>query len=278
MARRQSGFSDLMEFASTLPWKVGCTVAAVSFLVFHFTAVATSSPPAVKTLGELGLAVDHQFLHLAASFLQFIFPAGFLFGATASFLKGAQRRTLFAQASAAPRATVDRLNWQEFERLVGESFRRRGYQVDERGGSTPDGGVDLVVIKARQRYLVQCKHWRTQQVGVGVVRELNGVVSAEAASGGFVVTGGQFTREAQEFSRKTKIELIDGKALEERIGAIIATRSIDSPEPVIEAPACPRCGTGMVRRVAKQGKHVGRDFWGCGQYPKCSEIVQISCE
>lgn len=37
-----------------------------------------------------------------------------------------------------------------------------------------------------------------------VVRELNGVIAAQGAHGGFVVTSGQFTREAREFARKTR--------------------------------------------------------------------------
>lgn len=118
--------------------------------------------------------------------------------------------------------------------------------------------------------------WRTQQVGVGVVWELNGVVSADGATGGFVVTGRQFTREAREFARKTKIELIDGQTLEALIGASVASPSAGKLEPIAEAvPACPRCGTAMVRRVTKQGKHAGRAFWRCGRYPKCSGILQI---
>jgi len=254
MARRPGGFSDLLEFSATLPWKVGCAMAAVSFLAFHFVAAATSSPPVVKTLGELGPAVDHQFLHLFASFLQFIVPAGFLIGATVSFLKGAQRRALFARTSAAPRETISELDWQDFERLVGEFFRRGGYEVAEQGGSRPDGGMDLVVTKSKQRYLVQCKHWRSQQVGVSVVRELNGVVAAEGAAGGFVVTGGQFTREARAFARKTRIELIDGEALADLIEAVRHGVTNDPIDDAKSAPTCPKCGGGMARKVAGQGQ------------------------
>lgn len=35
------------------------------------------------------------------------------------------------------------------------------------------------------------------------------------------------------------------------------------------APACPKCGSPMVTRVARQGANVGQSFWGCSQYPKC---------
>lgn len=274
MARRQGGFSDLMEFASRLPWKVSCAIGAVSFVVFHFTALATSSPPTAKTFSEFGSAVPHQLLHFFTYCFQLIVPAGFLIGATVSFVKGAQRRTLFAQVSAAPREMVSGLAWQDFERLVGEHFRRNGYQVVERGGSRPDGGVDLVITKSGQRYLVQCKHWRTQQVGVGVVRELNGVISAEGAAGGFIATGGQFTREAREFARKTPIELIDGEALEGLIGMVPDAAPDGRAETVAQpTPACPTCGGGMMQREATRGKFAGQAFWGCRRYPACKGIV-----
>jgi restriction system protein len=80
------------------------------------------------------------------------------------------------------------ISWQEFEQLVGEGFRQRGFEVGERGGASPDGGVDLELTKAGKRYLVQCKQWRSRQVGVKAVRELCGVMATERAQGGYVVT------------------------------------------------------------------------------------------
>jgi hypothetical protein len=35
-------------------------------------------------------------------------------------------------------------------------------------------------------------------------------------------------------------------------------------------PNCPRCGSRMVRRTARRGYRVGRQFWGCSRYPSCS--------
>lgn len=34
-------------------------------------------------------------------------------------------------------------------------------------------------------------------------------------------------------------------------------------------PLCPKCGTPMVVRVAKQGSNTGGKFYGCPNYPKC---------
>lgn len=32
---------------------------------------------------------------------------------------------------------------------------------------------------------------------------------------------------------------------------------------------CPRCGSAMVLRTAKQGANTGRQFWGCSAFPRC---------
>lgn len=88
---------------------------------------------------------------------------------------------------------------QEFELLVGEGFRQQGYQVTESGGGGADGGVDLVLRKGGDKLLVQCKQWKAFMVGVTVVRELYGVMAADGAPWGFVVTSGRFTDEAKTF-------------------------------------------------------------------------------
>jgi restriction system protein len=285
MARRQGSLGDLMEIGSKLPWQAGVALAVASALVFHFVAAAYSLPPKVASTAEFGSVVVQQGIHTISYFLQFIVPAGFGIGAMVSALKRSRSGALLETAQANPKVAITSMNWRDFERLVGEAFRRQGFTVTGFGGSGPDGGVDLGLSRNGQRFLVQCKHWRKRQVGVTVVRELNGVMSAQRAHGGFVVTGGEFTREAREFARTTKIELIDGSALAELIGsnrgqiatghgnAIDGVRVVDGEK---SAPECPRCGTVMVERKAGRGKFEGKAFWGCRQYPKCSGIVQIS--
>ncbi len=36
--------------------------------------------------------------------------------------------------------------------------------------------------------------------------------------------------------------------------------------------SCPRCGSPMIRRTARRGRHSGRPFWGCSRYPSCTGI------
>ena len=35
-------------------------------------------------------------------------------------------------------------------------------------------------------------------------------------------------------------------------------------------PACPRCGSTMIRRTARRGRRAGSGFWGCSRYPTCT--------
>jgi len=186
---------------------------------------------------------------------------------------------LFDNVSSESGVNAANLSWREFEPLVGEAFRHRGFEVTERGGAGPDGGVDLTLARGHERFLVQCKQWRAQQVGVSVVRELYGVMAAERVAGGYVVTSGTYTKDAREFASGRNIELIDGGAL----NALLRNSQNGAPAPssarvaanssANRTPMCPTCKTPMVMRTAKRGSNVGSSFWGCAQYPKCRQTL-----
>src|ERR1700730_3425388 len=279
MARRQGLFDDLMSMGLKLPWKVGLAAAVVIFVALHLVAIYTGAPVATNTLADLGSVVQHGLIHVFAALLQYIIPAGLLIGTTVGYFKQRQAGALFASARANPKPTITSMSWREFERLVGEIFRRRGFTVTGFFGNRPDGGVDLGLTKNGDRFLVQCKHWKKRQVGVTVVRELYGVISAQRAQGGFVVTGGEFTREARAFSESCDINLIDGPALEKIIGDI-PTRNFAADSAVAVAaqpnPMCPQCGTAMIQWTAKKGQFAGQPFWGCSRSAKCTGILKIS--
>lgn len=74
------------------------------------------------------------------------------------------------------------LSWQQFEEVIADAFRRHGYRVREVGGrGRADGGVDLILTREGQTTVVQAKHWRSNRVGVQLVRELYGVQRAMQA-------------------------------------------------------------------------------------------------
>lgn len=48
-----------------------------------------------------------------------------------------------------------------------------------------------------------------------------------------------------------------------------------SPSPLEEQIFCPYCSRVMVKRVAKRGVNLGKEFYGCSNYPLCHYIINI---
>ena len=108
----------------------------------------------------------------------------------------------------------------EFEYLVGELFRREGWQVTETGQHDgPDGGIDLMLTRDGERRIVQCKRWTSWRVGVDDVRAFAGSLMAGGASGadGIFVTFSDFTEHARAAAKKTGMTLLDRADLFDRI-------------------------------------------------------------
>jgi restriction system protein len=287
--RRTGGFEDGMDLVAKLPWWAGVALALISYVFLHQLA----QPPSGKGLqaGQLAGFAASAMVSSLASIGQYILPAICLFGALVSFLASRRRQALVNNVSHSKSAdALDGMSWQEFELLVGEAFRLQGYRVAELGGSGPDGGIDLVLTKGSEKFLVQCKQWKAFKVSVMVVRELYGVMAAKGAAGGFVVTSGRFTEDATAFASGRNIKLIDGPQLHDLIrqaqnsrGADAATpgnfssaKSMLAPRPTPQpismqsvTPLCPSCGSMMTKRKAKRGANAGGEFWGCATYPAC---------
>lgn len=43
----------------------------------------------------------------------------------------------------------------------------------------------------------------------------------------------------------------------------------------LKNPKCPKCGASMVLREAMRGDHKGKKFYGCSNYPKCKEKMDV---
>jgi restriction system protein len=252
-----------MDLASRLPWWVALLLGTVGYLALHAIAQAPISVPS-STDGLSG-TITSSYIRGLATAGQYILPLVFFFGAVVSSVKAYRNRRLLADAKQNPGdARLLNLTWQDFEHLVGQSFRECGFAVTETN-SGPDGGVDLELRKDGELHLVQCKRWRARKVGVEVVRELYGVMSARGATGGYVVSSGEFSDEARYFAAGRNIDLWDGAKLREVIRGIEERPRVSNTT----GPACPTCGAPMVKRVAKRGANSGQPFWGCSRYPEC---------
>ncbi|HRZ07675.1 MAG TPA: restriction endonuclease [Candidatus Contendobacter sp.] len=269
MSRRQSSLATLLV---ALPWWVSVILAAIAYMALAY--------------GAPNLNLSNPFLQpiakITAPLLAWPATLFLLALAVASALTALYRRRLLDRQQ--DLGSLRQTTWQDFERLVGEVYRRQGYRVVETGGGGADGGIDLKLVKNGETWLVQCKRWRQEKVGVKVARELFGVVASEQATGGILITTSTFTPEAESFGRGKPLRLIAGKELLRMVeGVQKGGGSLDTPtatriEPTLAfTPSeltsakllCPQCKAPMVRRVARQGRNAGQAFWGCSRFPEC---------
>ena len=57
-----------------------------------------------------------------------------------------------------------------------------------------------------------------------------------------------------------------------RATAPIQTRSTGASA----LPDCPNCGKPMVKRMARKGRNVGNQFWGCSGFPRCKGTISLT--
>lgn len=112
----------------------------------------------------------------------------------------------------------------EFEEVVSEIFRSKGFEVDLTQ-RTADGGKDIIAIHTdslgiRSKYFIECKRYAgDKKVGVAMVRALHGVKNTkDGPNKTLLVTTSAFTKNAknfveQEASSKWDITLADYEVL-----------------------------------------------------------------
>jgi restriction system protein len=273
MARKkQSPFEDIIDITSKFPWWLGMLLAIVSYLLLHAYAVQEITP--ATNSQNLSQAMSKGLFRSLALFGQYLLPVTFILGSGISVFNRFNRKKIHKNVISNPsKDALDDMSWQQFEMLVGEYYRQKGHKVEEVGGGGADGGVDLILYKNDEEYLVQCKQWKAYKVGVKPVRELLGVMVGSAASGGIVVTSGEFSKDAMSFARENNIQLINGSELHKMIRSAQQTAAPMPPPP--KDPVCPKCGSSMVKRTAKKGMRAGEQFWGCSRFPACRSTMSI---
>lgn len=209
---------SLLDDLGRLPWWVSVALAAVVFVGLTWVVpwLFADVEPSVESLAS------SMFAPLAAMAPSFApFAAVLLLPAAVSAIRQWKERQKGNMGDYPP---IHLLDWKEFESLVGDYLRHTGLRVQPTGDGA-DGGVDLrATSDSGQVCLVQCKHWgRSRKVGVKVVRELYGVMAAESADAGAIVTSGSFTAEAVAFANGKPVRLVNGSDLKAMITEVRRT-------------------------------------------------------
>lgn len=270
MGRRSKSAIDLLlEAAARLSWPAGIGIAAVVFLSLRWLSL---QPSTSLELGEgLGIALAWNVSIQVAALLQWVLPAIILVGIFAGNHRRGRQSQILSEMRQSGANRLGTLNWRQFEELLAGYFRDRGFTVVSNPDHGPDGGIDLKLKRGSELHLVQCKHWRARKVPVATVRELFGVMASQGAVGGFVVTSGKFTADAEKFAEGRNIELVNGEKLQTLLKSISGdweARPVDQKART-STPPCPSCGSLMIRRIARRGTNAGSTFWGCSRFPDC---------
>lgn len=237
-----------------------------------FAVLPPWAPFLALALGDAAVIVAFQAFHWNVGFRPvalLVVTCFFAFSGIAGLRERVARRRRLNAATSLD--ALRALSWREFEHLVLAAYAKQGWSASltQRGA---DGGADIILEGRGKKVLVQCKQWKTRQLGAPTIRELHSVMVTEKATSGIVVTCGTFSSEAQAIARTVNIECVDGPDLL-RLVALTrkeARAQEDQAPRTTESPSCPRCASAMVQRSGSRGP-----FWGCSTYPKCRGTVDI---
>ncbi len=162
------------------------------------------------------------------------------------------------------------IDWFQFEKVVGLAYRKLGYSVTRNGGANPDGGIDLVIEKDGQRSAVQCKQWKTWNVGVKAVREFLGALTDAGIQSGIFITLRGYTGAAKQLAEKHGIEIVNETRLAQMLESTDAKFDPETLDILRDTQKfCPKCEKPMVLRTSGKVRSAGQEFWGCSAYPRC---------
>lgn len=264
---------SLLRMLFEAPWWVSVLISGFSYLFLNYIFPRLLVSDAMVSQAFLNAARDLS--PMVA--LVFLFPAPF------AFLRSYISKKRLENTSSV--SDIAKLDWMEFEALLGEFYRQQGYTVKQKLSHSSDGGVDIKLTKDRKVSLVQCKHWKKQKVGVKVLRELYGVLLDSKADKMIVITSGEFTIDAQQFAQHKEFDLINGVQLvsmlaqtqqsNDTVNIDISTQEYGTqlgngkPIETTSLSTCPKCGSELTLRTARKGSNAGTQFYGCIGFPKC---------
>jgi restriction system protein len=112
-------------------------------------------------------------------------------------------------------AAVRAMSWDKFSNAVADAYRKDGYAVHPATGT----GYDFRLTKGGRITLLQCRRWKTNQIGVGPLRDLLQAIEREDASHGVCLSAGDFSAPARALQASEPLTLIAGADLIALLGA-----------------------------------------------------------
>ncbi len=119
------------------------------------------------------------------------------------------------------------LRWKEFTLYVQQAFEKRSFHPEATPRKPGEDGVDLILVRAGQRHLLQVKHGGAYHVGAAAVRRLLSMLETHGSTGGILVTSGRFDDEARAAAQGQAVTLLDGDTLWTQLQDVLPPALID---------------------------------------------------
>ena len=147
----------------------------------------------------------------------------------------------FARIIARNPEELMQMEWRDMERMLAAVFDDLGFRV-ELTPSSKDGGKDLIlefsVLGEKRSYLVEVKHWRSQQkVGKGYISDFVNVVANEKRQGGLYLATYGYCHDA--FEALTEIQKNSFYAGNEQKIVSLCTTFVKAETGLWSAPTLP---------------------------------------
>lgn len=166
---------------------------------------------------------------------------------------------------------VNALDWLPFEQLVSGLYNTLGYGVKRFAGPHADGGIDLLLLKNKDKTLVQCKHWKAAEVDEKELKEFLATLSREKIENGIFVTAREFSFGARRFAAMNNLLLVGIKDLVRMLEGAGWNRNPGLQAALQQSRKfCPRCQKDMALKTADTGPNPGSRIWACTNQPKCT--------
>lgn len=197
---------NILDFLAQIPWWVSVSLSGSFYLLLKF----------VVPYFEAQSSLVHEVQASIGLTLAPVVALALLTPVTFSVFRPKRKKKL--QGFKEEIHSIQEMPWQAFKEIVADSYRQTGYLILDNDLFAADPGVDIIMRKSANLYLVQCRYWRNRRIGLREVKKLNSLLHDKQASGAFLLTTGLFTNKARRYAVGRPINLVDGSELMELLG------------------------------------------------------------
>lgn len=171
---------------------------------------------------------------------------------------------------------MKKLNWREFEKFIEFVFRQKWFKTKLWKWQN-DWWIDIEAELNWKKYVIQCKKWNKYKIWVTQIREFYWVVKMRWDETKWIyITTSSLTKEAEKEYNKIKdqMKIWDNSNLEKYVRLF---KWMEETKEEINKTflICNKCWWNMILRKASRWEFKWKEFYGCENYPKCRNIINI---